>query len=39
MDRIMTVPKAFDAHADLDCVRSLDDRLYGWHNTLIALRH
>ncbi|MFE6645728.1 hypothetical protein ACFVJS_04135 [Nocardioides sp. NPDC057772] len=39
MERIMTVRKALDAHADLDCVRRLDDRLYGWHNTLSALRH
>lgn len=39
MERIMAVRKALDAHADLDCVRRLDDRLYGWHNTLSAMRH
>lgn len=39
MERIMTVRKALDLHADMDCVRRLDDRLYGWHNTLSALRH
>lgn len=39
MERILTVRKALDAHANLDCARRLDDRLYGWHNTLSALRH
>jgi hypothetical protein len=39
MERIMTVRKPRDADADLDYVRRLDDRLYGWHNTLSALRH
>lgn len=38
MERIRDVRKALQPWADTDCVRSLDDRLYGWQTTLSALR-
>jgi hypothetical protein len=38
MDRIRDVRKALQPWADTDCIRRLDDRLYGWQTTLSALR-
>ena len=38
MDRVNEVRKALQPWADTDCVRRLDDRLYGWQTTLSALR-
>jgi hypothetical protein len=38
MERIRDVRNALQPWADEDCVRRLDDRLYGWQTTLNALR-
>ncbi|WP_243718307.1 transcriptional regulator [Actinomadura sp. 7K534] len=38
MDRVHTVRRALQPWADTDCVRRLDDRLYGWQTTLSALQ-
>lgn len=38
MDRIREVRRALDRWADHECVHQLDDRLYGWKTTLIALQ-
>jgi hypothetical protein len=38
MERIRDVRQALQPWADSDCVRRLDDRLYGWQTTLSALR-
>jgi hypothetical protein len=38
MERIRDVRQALEPWADSDCVRRLDDRLYGWQTTLSALR-
>lgn len=38
MERIRDVRQALQPWADNDCVRRLDDHLYGWHTTLSALR-
>jgi hypothetical protein len=39
MDRIKEVSKALQAHADLECVQTLDDRLWSWQTTLNSLQH
>jgi tetratricopeptide (TPR) repeat protein len=39
MDRVIEVRKALHQYADRECVQRLDDRLYGWQNTLSALQH
>jgi tetratricopeptide (TPR) repeat protein len=38
MERIREVRQSLQPWADTDCVRQLDDRLYGWQTTLSALR-
>lgn len=38
MERIRDVRQSLQSWADTDCVRQLDDRLYGWQTTLSALR-
>ena len=38
MDRIHDVRRALQPWADTECVRRLDDRLYGWQTTLSALQ-
>ena len=38
MDRVLEVRKALQPSAELDCVRRLDDRLYGWQATLSTLQ-
>lgn len=38
MERIHDVRRALQPWADTDCVRRLDDRLYGWQTTLSALQ-
>ncbi|KIH98015.1 hypothetical protein LP52_15990 [Streptomonospora alba] len=38
MDRVSEVRRSLQPWADTDCVRRLDDRLYGWEATLSALR-
>lgn len=38
MDRITQVRRALEPWADQECVRRLDDRLYGWETTLSALK-
>jgi hypothetical protein len=38
MDRIVEVRRDLQPWADHDCVRALDDRLYGWQTTLSALK-
>lgn len=38
MDRILGVRRELQPWADHDCVRRLDDRLYGWQTTLSALK-
>ncbi|WP_207923743.1 transcriptional regulator [Actinomadura bangladeshensis] len=38
MDRVHTVRRALQPWADTECVRRLDDRLYGWQTTLSALQ-
>ena len=38
MDRILEVRKALQPDAELECVRQLDDRLYGWQATLSTLQ-
>ena len=37
MDRVIDVRRALQPWADSDCVRRLDDRIYGWETTLRAL--
>ena len=32
LDCLVEVPKARQQYSDLECVRRLDDRLYGWQN-------
>ncbi|WP_225253914.1 hypothetical protein [Jidongwangia harbinensis] len=39
MERIREVRHRLQPWAEADCVRRLDDRLYGWQTTLSALRH
>jgi tetratricopeptide (TPR) repeat protein len=38
MDRVREVRRALQPWADYECVRHLDDRLYGWGTTLSALQ-
>lgn len=38
MERVREVRNALQPWADSECVRRLDDRLYGWQTTLSALR-
>lgn len=38
MDRILSVRRDLEPWADRECVRRLDDRLYGWQTTLSALK-
>ena len=38
MERIRDVRQGLQPWADTECVRQLDDRLYGWQTTLSALR-
>ncbi|WP_460367657.1 transcriptional regulator [Actinocorallia lasiicapitis] len=38
MERISDVRRALQPWADQECVQRLDDRLYGWQNTLSALQ-
>jgi len=38
MERIREVRQGLQPWSDTDCVRQLDDRLYGWQTTLSALR-
>ncbi|SEF92633.1 hypothetical protein SAMN04489712_102531 [Thermomonospora echinospora] len=38
MDRILDVRRDLQPWADHECVRHLDDRLYGWQTTLSALK-
>lgn len=38
MDRVHDVRRALQPWADTECVRRLDDRLYGWQTTLSALQ-
>jgi hypothetical protein len=38
MDRILEVHRELQPWSDHDCVRQLDDRLYGWQTTLSALK-
>ncbi|MDA0564833.1 transcriptional regulator [Streptomonospora sp. S1-112] len=38
MDRITEVRRSLQPWADTECVRRLDDRLYGWETTLSTLR-
>lgn len=38
MERIREVRRALEQWNDLDCVTQLDDQLYEWRTTLIALQ-
>ena len=38
MDRILDVRKALQPWAEQDCVKALDDQLYGWQATLSSLQ-
>ncbi|WP_245667332.1 transcriptional regulator [Actinomadura macra] len=38
MDRVNQVRRSLQPWADTECVRRLDDRLYGWRTTLSALQ-
>jgi hypothetical protein len=38
MDRILDVRKALQPWAEQECIRALDDQLYGWQATLSTLQ-
>ncbi|MGL5826810.1 MAG: hypothetical protein ACRCYU_18665 [Nocardioides sp.] len=39
MERVKEATRALQQYADLECVRRVDDRLYGWQTTVRSLQH